>query len=475
VARAQGEPVTVVSLTFDDGDADQAIAARILAAHQLPGTFYIITGAVGSPGYLTLADIRQLAAQGNEIGGHTVSHLDLTQVSEPEARRQVCESRSILTHWGFRVTSFAYPDGSQNPEVRKIVQQCGYNSGRLDGGLRSPICADCAAAGPFQPTDPYGVETPDQVDNSWTLADLERSVTDAEQTGGWVPLVFHHICDTRVCGPLSVRSSTLQAFTDWLADRTRLGTQVQTVDQVVGGPVAPLVPVAPAPPHGMVNGSLETLGAYDADESDLGSSTTHPTVPRCWTESGYGKNTVRWTHVPGGHGSRWAEEVTVTSHSSGDTKLLPRFDLGECAPPATPGRAYQLSAWYHGTVRTQYSVYYRTPQGRWVYWTSSPFFAPATEWTQASWRTPALPPDGSAISFGLAVADLGTLTSDDYRIRAEEPLPATPSGSTGLSLTTALLISGVTIVFLTYTLRVWPRRRRRQIARAERSSSSSRR
>ncbi len=472
VAKAQGDPVTAVSLTFDDGDADQAMAARILAEHQLPGTFYIITGAIGSPGYLTLADIRGLAAQGNEIGGHTVSHLDLTQVSLPEARRQVCQSRAILSGWGFRVTSFAYPDGSQNPAVRQIVQECGYNSARLDGGLRSPTCDDCAAAGPFQPTDPYSVQTPDQVDNSWTLADLEHSVTDAEQTGGWVPLVFHHICDTPVCGPLSVRASTLRTFTDWLADRTQLGTQVETVDQVMGGPVRPVEQVGPAPPHGVVNGSLETLGAYDADESDLGSSTTHPTVPRCWTESGYGKNTANWTHVPGGHNGGWAEQVTVTSHSSGDTKLLPRFDLGECAPPATPGRAYQLTAWYHGTVRTQYSVYYRTPQGRWVYWTSSPFFAPTTQWALASWRTPALPADGSAVSFGLAVADVGTLTTDDYGIRSEPPEPASTPPQGGLSLTTVLLISGAAVVFLIYTLRVRPRRRRLQIARAERSKSS---
>jgi peptidoglycan/xylan/chitin deacetylase (PgdA/CDA1 family) len=480
VARAQSAPITAVSLTFDDGDADQSIAASILAQHELRGTFYIITGAVGSPGYLTLSDVRRLAAAGNEIGGHTVSHLDLTRVALLEARRQVCASRAILTGWGFQVTSFAYPDGSQNPAVRRIVQECGYNSGRLDGGLRSPTCDDCAAAGPFQPTDAEGVETPDQVDNTWTLADLQYSVTAAEQTGGWVPLVFHHICDTPVCGPLSVRASTLREFTDWLADRSHLGTQVETVDQVVGGPVRAVAPVAPVAPHGVVNGSLETLGAYDADESDLGSSTAHPTVPRCWTESGYGKNTAQWTRVPGGHRSRFAEQVTVTAHSSGDTKLLPRFDLGQCAPPATPGSAYQLTAWYHGTVRTQYSVYYRTPQGRWVYWTSSPFFAPASTWTQASWRTPALPADGSALSFGLAVADVGTLTTDDYAIQAEPPVappaPQDPQSGSGMSLTTALLISGAVVVFLVYFVRVRPRmRRERRRQMALRSGSSRRR
>ncbi|MDR0345974.1 MAG: polysaccharide deacetylase family protein, partial [Nocardiopsaceae bacterium] len=75
-AARSGHPGrTVVSLTFDDGDADQLTAARILHAHGMAGTFYIITGAVGTPGYLTVAQLRELARAGNEIGGHTVSHL----------------------------------------------------------------------------------------------------------------------------------------------------------------------------------------------------------------------------------------------------------------------------------------------------------------------------------------------------------------------------------------------------------------
>lgn len=89
-------PSTVVTLTFDDGDADQMTAARVLRRHGLAATFYIITGAVGTPGYVTRSDLHQLAADGNEIGGHTVSHLRLTALSTAEARRQVCESRSIL-------------------------------------------------------------------------------------------------------------------------------------------------------------------------------------------------------------------------------------------------------------------------------------------------------------------------------------------------------------------------------------------
>ena len=115
-------PRTVVSLTFDDGDADQMAAAQVLHRYRLPATFYIITGAVGTPGYVTLPDLRQLAADGNEIGGHTVSHLRLTALSTAEARRQVCESRSILARWGYRAISFAYPGGASSPRTEAIVR-----------------------------------------------------------------------------------------------------------------------------------------------------------------------------------------------------------------------------------------------------------------------------------------------------------------------------------------------------------------
>lgn len=462
------QPRTVVSLTFDDGDADQVLAADILAAHGMPGTYYVITGAVGSPGYLTLDQVRRLAAQGNEIGGHTVSHLDLTQVSLAEARRQVCQSRQTLTGWGFRVTSFAYPDGSANAALHAVVRECGYASARLDGGLLSADCTDCAAAGAFRPPDPYGVPTPEQVDTSWTLADLQHAVTAAERTGGWVPLVFHHVCDTSVCGPLSVRTSTLRAFADWLATRAALGTQVRTVDQVIGGGVAPVVRSTAVASHGVVNGSLEAVGAYDASDSDTGPVPAARDVPRCWSESGYGDNSVVWRHVRGGHAGTWAEQLTLTSHRTGDAKLLQRFDLGECSPTAVAGAAYRLTAWYHGTVATQFSVYYRQPSGRWVYWTSSPFFAPSGTWARATWRTPPLPAGGSAVGFGLAVAQVGTLTTDGYRITPAPP-GAAAGGGVSLSLTAALFAGGALVVAALYFVRP----RRRQIALAARSNPSS--
>ncbi|GAP58171.1 calcium ion binding protein [Arthrobacter sp. Hiyo1] len=64
----------MVSLTFDDGNADQLTAEATLRSLGLVGTFFITTGWIDQPTYLTTANLQQIAADGNEIGGHTVTH-----------------------------------------------------------------------------------------------------------------------------------------------------------------------------------------------------------------------------------------------------------------------------------------------------------------------------------------------------------------------------------------------------------------
>lgn len=413
---------TVVSFTFDDGDADQMAAAQVLHKYRMNGTFYIITGAVGAPNYMTRADLRKLAAAGDEIGGHTVSHLELSHIPAAEARRQVCTGRDLLLRWGYHVRSFAYPGGAYDRAVEDIVRDCGFSSARTTAGLRSPGCPGCRAAETFPAADRYAIRTTGQIDGSWTVADLERAVTTVESHGGgWVPLIFHHICDGGRCDSLSVKTTTLNAFAAWLAHRNHLGTVVKTVGAVVGGPLRPPVGGGHARPHGVVNPSLEKSSrSGQVDPSVEASGGTSP-FPQCWMKGGYGQNTVRWHPTSDAHTGRQAMQLTMAGHRSGDAKLLQQFDLGACTLPVVTGKSYALGTWYKSTVHTQYSLYYRTYEGEWVYWMSSPFFPASTHWTRASWQTPPLPAGARGLSFGLALADNGSLTTDDYSFAAAPP------------------------------------------------------
>jgi len=451
---------TVVSFTFDDGDADQMRAARVLRKYGMHGTFYIITGAVDTPGYMTRRDLRALAVWGDEIGGHTVSHLELPHVTPAEARRQICAGRNVLLKWGYHVTSFAYPGAAYSPQVEAMARGCGFDNARIAAGLRSPGCPGCRVAETIPPRNPYAIRTPGQVDGTWKRAGLERAVTTAEKHGGgWIPLVFHHVCNRNHCGSLSARTSVINAFARWLASRRNLGTSVRTMGQVTGGPLRPATSVPPTRRHDVINPGLETLSNSGTVDPTVEAPGPRAPFPRCWMKGAYGQNTVSWKRIQGGHTGRWAMRLAMTAHHSGDAKLLEQFDLGQCSIPVTAGKSYTVATWYKSTTSTQFSIYYRIPSGRWKYWASSPFYQPAGQWTHAAWHAPPLPAGASGLSFGLTLSRAGVLTTDDYSIGLTQP-------STGRRILDITLLALLGLGGAAAVARTLQRRRRRAVQEA---------
>jgi peptidoglycan/xylan/chitin deacetylase (PgdA/CDA1 family) len=248
-AVAKAAP-TIVSLTFDDGTADEYAARAMLAQHSLHATFYINSNNIGlSPSFLSWNQVGDLAADGNEIAGHTLDHVDLTSVTSTEATRQICNDRQALISHGFAATDFAYPYGASNASVESIVRGCGYSSARrawglCNIGLMPPNCNDVVAE-PVPPRNVWEIATAG-VRAYHTLSDIESAVTRAEDAGGgWVVLLFHHVCDG--CDPTggySVSPATLSAFVDWLAPRSSSGTSVRTMSDVIGDKTAPTSAIA---------------------------------------------------------------------------------------------------------------------------------------------------------------------------------------------------------------------------------------
>jgi peptidoglycan/xylan/chitin deacetylase (PgdA/CDA1 family) len=421
-ANAVGE--TVVTLTFDDANADQIPAAAKINALGMPGTFFLPSGYMNRPNYMTTAQAQALQAAGNEIGGHSVTHADLAAVGPDELARQVCGDRATLSGYGLDVQNFAYPFASSNPSAEAAVAACNYNSARGLGDIRSKVAGSetFPFAESLTPANPFYTGAPDQLDETWTLADIQTLVTQAQANGGgWVQLTFHHIGTgidpvSGVKDPLTVSTDVFNQFADWLANQEATNTtnpvQVKTVKEVINQPTKAVIagPAAPAPQttgNLIKNPSLETPGLNGS------------LLPRCWQGGGYGTNTRTFSNVSPGHAgtATAAQQLVVSGYATGDGKLLPQLDTGECAPSATPGHVYEAKAWYKavGGV-TQFDAHYRTAQGAWVYWTSSPWFAASDTWVQAKWDTPAVPADATAISIGLNLFANGTLTTDDYEL-----------------------------------------------------------
>ena len=231
VPSAQAATNTVVSLTFDDGQASQYSTLPMLSSRGMRGTYYINSALVGSSSYyMPWSQIHDLYNAGNEIGGHTLHHADLTRVSSTEAQREVCDDRTALIGQGFSaVTSFAYPYAAVDNTAEQIVQNCGYTSGRGVGGISSGnVCGDCPYAETIPPGNPNNLQTPEAADSSTTLSQLQSYVTNAESHGGgWVVLVFHGICSNSCTGSNSFSPTIFTAFLDWLQPRSANGTVVQ--------------------------------------------------------------------------------------------------------------------------------------------------------------------------------------------------------------------------------------------------------
>ena len=144
LARESGMllPERTAVITFDDGLADFATSAwPELAARELDATLYVTVGALGGTSrwlaplgagdlpLLTRRQVVELAAQGCEIGAHTMTHPQLDCLPRSAAAREITQSKSVLEHLlGRPVDSFAYPDGRHDAAVRQLVIDAGFRS-----------------------------------------------------------------------------------------------------------------------------------------------------------------------------------------------------------------------------------------------------------------------------------------------------------------------------------------------------------
>ena len=232
-AAAPGQ--TVVTLGFDDGWADQFQGLAMLNAHGMHATYFLNSPRIsGDSAYMTWSNVADLAAAGNEIGGHTAYHADLPFIDPTEAQRQICYDRDNLLQRGYNATNFAFPYGDFSPAVKSMVQNCGYNSARTTDEF-----PQANPSGAIPPPDPYQIVTGT---TSTTLTSMENAVTAARQNGGgWVPIVLHHLCNA--CDTVDyITPSNFNTFLDWLQGQAANNVVVKTTQEVLGGATQAQVP-----------------------------------------------------------------------------------------------------------------------------------------------------------------------------------------------------------------------------------------
>lgn len=260
-ASAQAAP-TIVSLQFDGALATQTQAVQMLAQRGMHGTFFVSSGLVGTPKYMTWDQIAQAAAAGNEIGGFSTNHTNLSPLNPDRVRADVCADRAAIQAHGFGVSDFAYPFGlpatAPSDAIESAVRSCGYDSART-------TTVPDAFAESIPPVDPMATRAFQwAIDPQHSLAVLQAAVTNAEQHGGgWIQYAFQDICDG--CDPkYSIPAATLTAFLDWLAPRAPSGTVVRTTREALGAANVPLSSPSAPPPAGKPGGGGRAPSARPA-------------------------------------------------------------------------------------------------------------------------------------------------------------------------------------------------------------------
>ncbi|SRR5712692_6837894 len=119
-----------VCVTFDDGcETDVLAGAPALKEAGFGATFYITTGFVGKPGYLSSSQVRELNKLGLEIGCHSLTHPYLTDVDDARLHEETAGAKERLEQMvGVTVEHFSCPGGRWNPRVVEAVKAAKFQS-----------------------------------------------------------------------------------------------------------------------------------------------------------------------------------------------------------------------------------------------------------------------------------------------------------------------------------------------------------
>ena len=125
------------ALTFDDGLVDNLEnLAPLLGELGAPATVFVVSGWLGkahpAAPWTRIVDadqLRDLRSAGVEIGGHSVTHADLSALSYEGAREELARGKHELEEvLGEPVEVAAYPYGRANEETVRAARDAGFRA-----------------------------------------------------------------------------------------------------------------------------------------------------------------------------------------------------------------------------------------------------------------------------------------------------------------------------------------------------------
>jgi peptidoglycan/xylan/chitin deacetylase (PgdA/CDA1 family) len=134
----------VFGITFDDGyENNLRCALPVLATHGFTSTCYMVADLIGQTNrwdvqrgvpqvpLMTAEQLQLWVDAGQEVGSHTLSHPNLSELTPSEQQMEISQSRvkleALVTQVG-GVRHFCYPYGGLNQYSLECVRETGYHT-----------------------------------------------------------------------------------------------------------------------------------------------------------------------------------------------------------------------------------------------------------------------------------------------------------------------------------------------------------
>ena len=174
----------VVTFTDDDGVAKVYTKLKpLFDSKGITGSVSIISNKVDV--WLTQSQLLEMQNSGWEIISHTVTHRNLTTITNQEIVTELRDSKSQLESFGFKIRSLMYPNGAHNAFIQETAKEY-YES----AGISWDVVNTCPINSFRIKRVPVGNYTVNGA-NTDTLDYYKAQVDYAIANNGWVVFMTH--------------------------------------------------------------------------------------------------------------------------------------------------------------------------------------------------------------------------------------------------------------------------------------------
>lgn len=119
-----------VLFTFDDGhESNYTLTYPTLSSRGLSAVYFITAGNVGRAGYISWAQLSEIARAGNAVGSHGMTHSILKNMTRQEIHNELATSKKILEeHLGVEIKTLSIPRGFYSGTVIDVARESGYSA-----------------------------------------------------------------------------------------------------------------------------------------------------------------------------------------------------------------------------------------------------------------------------------------------------------------------------------------------------------